>query len=113
MRALIVFLKDTFYTARPGSAGAAQWNYHRPDVDDLRVKLLGSGALVVYRLDAENGEPQAHLNGERALEVAFFPAGGWSGRVWEDIEQEQIDQATTDARRQEMGLPAPRLLVPR
>ena len=111
MRALVVYLKDTFYTARPGAAGAAQWNYPKPDADLLRVRILGSGSLVVYRLDPENGTPQAHLNGDRALEVAVFPAGGWSGYAWEDIDLEQFEQAVAAVERKARG--GPDILVPR
>lgn len=102
MRMLIVFLKDTFYAGIPG---AAQWHSSRhEDPDRLQEVLLDSGALVVYRLNPEHGTPQAHLGGERADRVAFFPHGGWSGYTWETIDEAALARAAAAA----SGIATPR-----
>lgn len=99
---LIVYLKDTFYAGARDAGGVAQW--HSKVGEDLREVILGSGALVVFRPDAEDGKPQAHLGGERGHQVAFFPAGGWSGYCWENIEEGAVSRAKAQA----AGLAVPR-----
>ena len=83
-KALVEYLKDTVYTI-PG--GAAQWHYIKADADQLEVIVLGSGSLFVLMPDEENGTPHAHLGGKRAREIGFFPAGGWSGYTWEELDE--------------------------
>lgn len=95
-KVLIVFLKDTFYSSGGGS-GAAQWNYNHDDAGEIRVKLLGSGSLRVLRLDPVDGIPQSHLDGERGVEVAFFPDGGWSGYCWEVIDTGAVQRSRAQA----------------
>jgi hypothetical protein len=98
-RILLVYLKDTFYAG----GGAAQWHYNLDDADQLQVKILASGSLAVFMPDPENGVPNAHLGGERAREVAFFPAGGWSGYAWEMVPDEAVDQAKQQQAKQRLA----------
>lgn len=81
-KALLVYLKDTFYSGRPG---AAQWQYARPDAEDLILEVRGSGLLWIGK---ENPEAPVDERGKRRETVAVFPAGGWSGYAWEPIPAE-------------------------
>src|SRR5262249_54506178 len=103
-RILLVYLKDTFFAAdaRLG-ATAANWHYNGADYEDVRVKMLNSGALMWFKLDAENGQPQAHLNGELARIIAVFPPGGWSGYAWEELEQSTEEAAQDVATRRKLA----------
>ena len=108
---LLVFLKDTFYSVDPRMGpAAANWHYNGPDAELLKLKLLNSGGLAVYMPDAENGTPQAHLNGETARLLAFFPPGGWSGYCWEPIAaatEVAVNDAVTRTRLAASGVLVP------
>jgi hypothetical protein len=119
-RALVVFLRDTHYTEPhqpptvmgggmgspvvvppfPAGHGPARWIYRAEDSDQIREVVLASGTLLVFLLDPEGGQPQAHLAGERAQRIGTFPAGGWSGYVWEWFDP-------TSAPRQSSGIVVP------